>query len=63
MAKNAHLIKDISELTKFYKQLIEEGVDTKETDNKGRSALHHAIRSGNLHFIKFLVDVEKFDVN
>ena len=58
LAKNAHLMKDITELTKFYKQLIDEGVDRHEKDNKGRSALHHAIRSGNLHFIKFLVDVE-----
>lgn len=50
-------MKDITELTKFYKQLLSEGVDPKERDNKGKTALHHAITSGNLHFIKFLVDV------
>jgi ankyrin repeat protein len=38
-------------------------VEFYEKDNKGRSAMHHAIKSGNLHYIKFLVDIEKLDVN
>ncbi|CDW79015.1 nad(+) adp-ribosyltransferase-3 [Stylonychia lemnae] len=63
LAKNAHLIKNISELTKFYQMLVKEGVDPKELDNKGRSALHLAVKSGNIHLIQFLVDVELFDVN
>ena len=50
-------------MTKFYEQLVQEGVDPKGTDYKGRNALHLAVRSGNIHLIKFLVDVEHFDVN
>ena len=38
-------------------------MDPKEDDYKGRTALHFAIKSGNLHFIKFLIEVEHFDVN
>ena len=41
----------------------DEGVDPKAVDYKGRNALHLAVRSGNIHLIKFLVDVECFDVN
>jgi ankyrin repeat protein len=50
-------------MTKFYYQLVKEGVNAKEVDYKGRTALHLAIKSGNIHLIKFLVDVEGFDVN
>lgn len=63
LAKNAHLIKDINEFTKFYHQIVAEGVYGQEVDGKGRTALHYAVKSGNLHFIKFLLEVEKFDVN
>lgn len=41
----------------------DEGVSPDDTDCKGRTALHLAIKSGNFHFIKYLVDVEKFDIN
>ena len=63
LSRNSHLIKDITEITKFYKQLLEEGVIPKEVDKKGRTALHLAVRSGNIHLIKFLLDIEKFDPN
>lgn len=63
LARNGHLIKDIGQVTKFYEQLVQEGVEPKEVDYKGRNALHLAVRSGNIHLIKFLVDVEHFDVN
>lgn len=63
MARNGHLIKDIGQLSKLYKQMVEEGVNPKEVDCKGRTALHLAVRSGNLHLIKFLIDVEGFAVN
>ena len=56
-------MKDITEMTKFYKQLRAEGVCPNDTDSKGRTALHLAIKSGSLPFIKFLIDVEKFDLN
>jgi ankyrin repeat protein len=42
---------------------VDEGVNPYESDARGRTALHLAIRSGNLHLIKFLIDVEHFDVN
>lgn len=63
LAKNAHLIKDINELIKCYKQLVSEGVNPQEPDNKGRTALHFAVKSGNFHFIKYLVDAEGFSPN
>ena len=63
LAKNAHLIKDVNEIIKFYKQLQERGLRGDALDDKGRTALPHAIRSQNLAFIKFLIEVEHFDVN
>lgn len=53
------------ELIKFYKQLIEQGVPSTslDVDNRGRNALHFAVKGGNLAFIKFLIENEKFDVN
>lgn len=41
----------------------DEGVNPHDLDSKRRSALHFAVKSGNIHLIKFLVDVENFDVN
>jgi ankyrin repeat protein len=63
LSNNANLIKDIGDITKFYKTLIEEKIDPLSVDIKGRNALHFAVKSGNLHYVKFLVDVEKFDPN
>ncbi len=63
LAKNSHLIKDVNEIIKFYKQLQERGLRSDAFDDKGTTALHHAIRAQNLAFIKFLVEVEHFDVN
>jgi hypothetical protein len=33
-----------------------------DVDNRGRNALHFAVKGGNMAFLKFLVEVEKFDV-
>lgn len=63
LAKNAHLMKDVNEIIKFFKQLQDRGLRAEALDEKGRTALHHAIRSQNLAFIKFLIEVEHFDVN
>jgi hypothetical protein len=45
LAKNAHLMKDVNEIIKFYKQLQDRGLRADALDDKGRTALHHAIRS------------------
>jgi hypothetical protein len=45
LAKNAHLIKDVNEIIKFYKQLQDRGLRADALDDKGRTALHHAIKS------------------
>ncbi len=63
LAKNSHLMKDVNEIIKFYKQLQDRGLRADALDDKGRTALHHAIRSQNLALIKFLIEVEHFDVN
>lgn len=63
LARNSHLIKDFNMITQFFKRLKEEGVSKDEKDQKQRTALHYAVKSGNLNFIKFLVDVEGFEVN
>ena len=52
---------DISELSKYYTRLVEHGVDSSHLDKNGRSALFMAVRSGNLAYIKFLVDEMEFD--
>ena len=55
---------NIGQLTKFYKELIGQGVPSgnQDVDNYGRNALHFAVKGGNLAFLKFLVEVEHFDV-
>lgn len=32
-----------------------------DVDNRGRNALHFAVKGGNLQYLKFLIEVEKFD--
>lgn len=48
---------------KFYKQLAEEGVNPFESDKRGRTALHLGVKSGNIHYIKYLIHELNFDVN
>jgi ankyrin repeat protein len=45
LARNAHLINDVNEIIKFYKQLQERGLRADAKDDKGKTALHHAVRA------------------
>lgn len=38
-------MKDVNEIIKFFKQLQDRGLRAEALDEKGRTALHHAIRS------------------
>ena len=65
LSRNTHLLKEgIAQLTKFYKELIDQGVpsNAEDVDNRGRNALHFAVKGGNIAFLKYLVEVEHFDV-
>jgi len=63
LARNSNRIPQIGEVTKFYKQLLEEQVDPFEQDYKGRTTLILAAMSGNFAFIKYLCEVENVEVN
>ena len=63
LARNAHLIADVNDIIKFYKQLEQRGLPARAKDDNGNTALHHALRAQNLSFIKFLVDVQNFNIN
>lgn len=65
LARNAHLVSSIADLTAFHTKLSGLlSTDAKDSlDSHGRTILHLAIKSGNLAFIKFLIEVQGGDVN
>lgn len=44
-------------------ELLAAGASTKIVDQNGRNALHHACRKDQDNVVRFLVQVEKMDVN
>jgi ankyrin repeat protein len=63
LARNVSKIQEFGQATKFMQHLVDNGVDPEAKDNKGRSVFHHAVKSGSLPFIKFLVEGKKHDIN